>query len=50
MIDWYTAPTPNGWKTSVALEELEMPTETHFVNIGAGEQKEFIKNAQNVVT
>ena len=40
MIDLYTAPTPNGWKASVTLEELEIPYETHFVNIGAGEQKE----------
>ena len=40
MIDLYTAPTPNGWKASVTLEELGMPYETHFVNIGAGEQKE----------
>ena len=25
MIDLYTAPTPNGFKVSIALEELEMP-------------------------
>ena len=40
MIDLYTAPTPNGWKASITLEELEIPYETHFVNIGAGEQHE----------
>ena len=40
MIDLYTAPTPNGWKASITLEELEIPYETHFVNIGTGEQKE----------
>ena len=25
MIDLYTANTPNGWKASIALEELELP-------------------------
>jgi GSH-dependent disulfide-bond oxidoreductase len=25
MIDLYTASTPNGWKASVMLEEIEMP-------------------------
>jgi glutathione S-transferase len=40
VIDLYTAPTPNGWKASVTLEELDLPYETHFVNIGEGEQKE----------
>ncbi len=40
MIDLYTAPTPNGWKASVTLEELGIPYETRFVNIGSGEQKE----------
>ena len=24
MIDLYTAPTPNGWKASITLEELEL--------------------------
>jgi glutathione S-transferase len=40
VIDLYTAPTPNGWKASVTLEELETPYETHVVNIGTGEQKQ----------
>lgn len=40
MIELYTAPTPNGWKASVTLEELGLPYETKFVNIGNGEQKE----------
>jgi glutathione S-transferase len=40
MIDLYTAPTPNGWKASVTLEELELPYETHFVNLTNNEQKE----------
>ncbi|MEO0342192.1 MAG: glutathione S-transferase N-terminal domain-containing protein [Pseudomonadota bacterium] len=39
MIDLYTAPTPNGWKASVTLEELALPYETHFVNIAEGDQK-----------
>lgn len=38
MIDLYTAPTPNGWKVSVALEELELPYKTHVVNLSQGEQ------------
>lgn len=40
MIDLYTAPTPNGHKASCTLEALEIPYETHFVNISEGEQKE----------
>jgi glutathione S-transferase len=39
MIQLYTAPTPNGWKASVTLEELEIPYETHFVNLSEGDQK-----------
>ncbi|HME71742.1 MAG TPA: glutathione S-transferase N-terminal domain-containing protein [Myxococcota bacterium] len=40
MIDLYTAPTPNGWKASVTLEELGLPYETHAVNLAKNEQKE----------
>ena len=40
MIDLYTAPTPNGWKASIALEELEVPYEVHVVNLMAGDQKQ----------
>jgi glutathione S-transferase len=40
MIDLYTAPTPNGFKASVALEELEIPYETHSINMMENEQKE----------
>src|SRR5438309_9801534 len=45
MIDLYTAPTPNGWKASVALEELGLPYEVHVVNLLAGDQKqpEYVK-------
>jgi GSH-dependent disulfide-bond oxidoreductase len=39
MIDLYTAPTPNGHKASICLEELALPYEVHVVNILAGEQK-----------
>lgn len=34
---WYW-PTPNGWKVSIALEEMGLPYELKPVNIGAGEQ------------
>jgi GST-like protein len=39
MIDLYTAPTPNGWKVSIALEELGLSYTAHLVNILEGEQK-----------
>jgi GST-like protein len=41
----YTAPTPNGYKTSIALEELGLPYEVHVVNLGENEQKrpEYLK-------
>ncbi len=37
-IDFYYWPTPNGWKVSILLEELGIDYETHFVNIGQGDQ------------
>lgn len=40
MIKLYTAPTPNGWKASFALEELELPYEMHKVRLHKNEQKE----------
>ena len=40
MIDLYYWPTPNGWKISIALEEMELPYRTVLVNIGRGEQFE----------
>ncbi len=45
MIDLYTAPTPNGWKASITLEELAIPYEVHLVNLMAGDQKppEYLK-------
>ncbi len=39
MIDLYTSPTPNGWKASITLEELEIPYEVHPVDLMAGDQK-----------
>ena len=39
MIDLYTAATPNGYKASVALEEMELPYRVHSVNLAAAEQK-----------
>ena len=44
MIDLYTSATPNGWKVTIALEELELPYKLHTVNLSAGEQhsKEFL--------
>ncbi|MFX4910578.1 glutathione S-transferase N-terminal domain-containing protein, partial [Acinetobacter baumannii] len=38
MIDLYTAPTPNGWKVSIMLEECGLPYRVHWVDIGKGEQ------------
>jgi len=40
MIQLYTAPTPNGWKASITLEELEVPYETIGVNLLEGAQKQ----------
>ncbi|MFK7881515.1 glutathione S-transferase N-terminal domain-containing protein [Roseobacter sp.] len=37
-IDLYFWPTPNGWKVSIALEEMGLPYNTHLINIGAGDQ------------
>lgn len=39
MIELYTAPTPNGRKVSIALEEMGLPYEVHAVDLAAGEQK-----------
>ena len=38
MIDLYYWPTPNGWKVSITLEELELPYQTIPVNISQGDQ------------
>ena len=48
-IDLYFWPTPNGWKISIALEEMGLPYTTHLINIGKGDQfdPEFLKIAPN---
>ncbi len=49
LIDLYYWPTPNGWKISIALEEMGLGYTTHLINIGAGAQfePEFLKIAPN---
>jgi GST-like protein len=49
VIDLYYWPTPNGWKISIALEEMELPYEVIPVNIGRGEQFDpaFLKISPN---
>lgn len=37
-IDLYFWPTPNGWKISIALEEMGLPYKLHLVDIGASDQ------------
>ena len=39
MIDLYIAGTPNGYKVSIALEELELDYELHPIDLAADEQK-----------
>lgn len=38
LIDLYIAPTPNGWKISIMLEECGLAYRVRWVNIGKGEQ------------
>jgi hypothetical protein len=33
----YSTPTPNGVKVAIALEEIGLPYEPHFIDIGANE-------------
>lgn len=48
-IELYFWPTPNGWKVSIALEEMGLPYVLKPVNIGRGEQftPEFLKISPN---
>ncbi len=39
MIQLYTAPTPNGRKISIALEELEVPYEVHRIDLSGDQFK-----------
>lgn len=40
MIELLTAATPNGWKVSIALEELGLPYTVRSISFSAAEQKE----------
>jgi GSH-dependent disulfide-bond oxidoreductase len=40
VIDLYTAATPNGWKASIALEEMAIPYTVHAIRLDKLEQKE----------
>jgi GST-like protein len=40
VIELYTAPTPNGWKISILLEELKVDYKTTAINLSVGEQKQ----------
>ncbi len=48
-IELYYWPTPNGWKISIALEEMGLPYEVKLVDIGLGQQfdPDFLKIAPN---
>ena len=48
-IDLFYWPTPNGWKISIALHEMDLPYNLHLVDIGAGDQfkPDFLKIAPN---
>jgi GST-like protein len=37
-IQLYYWPTPNGWKITIALEEMGLPYDIHLINLGNGEQ------------
>jgi len=37
-IQLYYWPTPNGWKISIMLEELDVPYNVNYVNVGRGDQ------------
>jgi GSH-dependent disulfide-bond oxidoreductase len=49
MIDLHYWPTPNGWKVSIALEEMGLAYNILPVNIGAGDQftPEFLRISPN---
>ncbi|MEM1372887.1 MAG: glutathione S-transferase N-terminal domain-containing protein [Pseudomonadota bacterium] len=49
MIDLYYWPTPNGWKITIALEEMALPYRVHEINIGTGDQfdPDFLRIAPN---
>jgi len=49
VIELYTAGTPNGWKVSMALEEMAIPYNVNIINLGKGEQRdpEYLKICPN---
>ena len=49
MIELFTSGTPNGWKVSMALEEMELPYNVNLINLGRGEQRdpEYLKICPN---
>ena len=49
MLELYTASTPNGWKASVALEELGLEYTVHEISLADGDQKtpEYLKICPN---
>ena len=48
-IDLHYWPTPNGWKVTIALEEMDLPYTLHLVDIGKGDQfdPDFLKLSPN---
>jgi GST-like protein len=48
-IQLYYWPTPNGWKISIALEEMGLPYDVTLIDIGKGDQfaPEFLKISPN---
>ena len=48
-IELHYWPTPNGWKVSIALEEMGLPYDLHLVDISKGDQfePEFLAIAPN---
>ena len=48
-IELYYWPTPNGWKISIALEEMDLPYIVKLIDIGKGDQfdPDFLKIAPN---
>lgn len=49
MIDFYYAPTPNGWKVAIMLEECGLEYETKLMSLSAGDQFDpaFLKLSPN---
>ena len=49
MIEVYSAPTPNGWKVTIMLEECGLPYSFHPVDLSRGEQRtpEFLEMSPN---